>query len=150
MKRGFLFAALLLAAVAFADEERGTKLQDFPLPGSSAATPGPGGVLERRILRAEGEKRGTDLAVKVERIWSEGADTYASLTVRNTSPWEIDEIDVNCTALGPNEKELSVQQRKLAATEKDPIRPGYSTTLRLVLDSAGSQIRALSCSARGF
>ncbi|MGH7820812.1 MAG: hypothetical protein ACREQ9_13670 [Candidatus Binatia bacterium] len=148
------------AAALAADEPSKTppatpgKLQDIPLPGGTAPhPPGSGGIeiRERRFWRdAEAGRRALDLEVKIDRIWSQGPETLTRLTLKNTSEYDLDEIDVHCRAVTQEGRELGFQEQSLRTTESEPIRPGYTKEIELTLDRTGAKIGSVSCNARGF
>jgi hypothetical protein len=140
---------LLAQSPAEKPSERPLHLQEVPVRrGADGELVAPG---KTTVYWPQGEKRaGAELGLQIDRVWSEGRKTFASVTVRNTSPRVLAEIVVRCAALGPNEKELSFQERRFSSAEQGPIQPGFATNLKLTLDIAGSAIRSASCNARGF
>jgi hypothetical protein len=126
------------------------KLQDIPLPGSTVPSEGVR-IQERRIWRKHPEgKPARDLEVKIGRIWSEGKVTLARVIIRNSSSYDLDEINLRCQALTGDGRELGFQEQSFRTTESVPIRAGYTKEIDVTIDRSGAKVGSMSCNARGF
>lgn len=121
-----------------------TKLQQVPLRR--------GAIREGSDMpfRRGGEPRAADLSVEVKRIWKEAGATFASVTVRNISAYDLDEIDLTCAAVDAEGKQLGFHQETLRGSDADPLKPGAARTVKLQVDGDGKSLRSLSCTADGF
>lgn len=119
-------------------------------PRFAVAAPPTPAVIERPIYRAEGEKVGNDIDLRIERVWLENGFTFADLRVRNTSPYELEEITIKCTAFGKGHVNLDFREQTLLTRADGRMLPGFDKSLKIRLERAGFDVREMSCNAKGW
>ncbi|MGH7860486.1 MAG: hypothetical protein ACREQY_24410, partial [Candidatus Binatia bacterium] len=110
-----------------------------------------GAATEHRLLRNESAKSGRqEHDLRVDRRWQEQGFTYATLSVRNTSPYELEEITIQCTAVGRGHVNLNFREQTLLTRKDGPMGPGFAKTLKIRLERGGFSVREMTCTARGW
>lgn len=116
-----------------------------------SARPAAPATREMRVLRNDEDKsRRGDLDLKINRLWMENGYTYASLTVTNTSGFELEEVTIKCTAFGAGHVNLDFREQTLLTSQDGPMRVGFTKTMKIRLERGGFEVRSMSCHARGW
>jgi hypothetical protein len=122
-----------------------------PAAGSIEGTPPPATAREIPIFRDDAARSGRgEIDLRVENLWVEEDITYARVSVRNTSPYELEEITIKCKAFGQGLVNLDFAEQTLLTREEERMLPGFHTTMKIRLQRGGFAVREITCSARGW
>ena len=123
----------------------------YAMPPPTGSIVPPPALQEKRIYREEGDKSGRgDIDLRIERLWIENGFTYATVSVQNTSPYELEEITIKCTAFGRGAVNLDFREQTLLTRQDGRMMPGFQKTMKVRMARGGFSIREMSCSARGW
>ena len=137
-------------AAGASTDPSGYRVPDTTAGDRTAPSPAPAGAVEQPIFRAEGEKVGNDIDLRIERLWLENGFTFAQLDVRNTSPYELEEITIKCTAFSDGYVNLDFREQTLLTRADGRMLPGFSKSLRIRFERGGFELREMSCTAKGW
>jgi hypothetical protein len=129
---------LILAGWSLADDLQ-PRLEDIPW---RAGTPS---EKPERVERQSGN--GSEVQIRVERIWREGKRTHAAVTLRNTARFEFHDLKLRCTAFDVRSAAIGVEEQALTHERYGTMKPGFAAKLDFVFDTPAVEVRSLTCIA---
>lgn len=85
--------------------------------------------------------------MRVERIWPQDKKTHAAVTLTNTASIEFHDVVLRCDAFDAMGRQIGVQEQVLDRERQGAMKPGFVAKLEFTFDTAGIDVRALSCDA---
>ena len=87
------------------------------------------------------------LDLRIERLWREGGNSYATVRVRNNASFSLVNVNVQCTVLGPEQKTLGTCEQAVLATPQTPMLAGTTQTVTVSVQKTDKYIPSISCNA---